>query len=86
MDKIIKKKGPGTSEQLLFRLQKKFRKIPLLVMYSLIKFDDVINSWCHKLFQFNLRFESGNFERERKNYKNVDISKMKRLFSEKHFL
>ena len=26
-------KGPGTSDQLLFRLQIKFRKIPLLVIY-----------------------------------------------------
>ena len=30
-----KQKGPGTSVQLLFRLQKKFRKIPLLVIYIL---------------------------------------------------
>ena len=28
-----KQKGPGTSDQLLFRLQNEFRKIPLLVMY-----------------------------------------------------
>ena len=35
-------KGPGTSNQLLFRLQNKFRKIPLLVMYYLTKFDDKI--------------------------------------------
>ena len=39
-----KQKGPGTSDQLLFRLQKKFRKIPLLVTYYLTKFDDVIYS------------------------------------------
>ena len=32
----------GTSDQLLFRLQGKFRKIPLLVIYNLTKFDDVI--------------------------------------------
>ena len=37
-----KQKGPGTSDQLLFRLQNKFRKIPLLVMYYLTKFDDII--------------------------------------------
>ena len=35
-------KRPGTSDQLLFRLQNKFRKIPLLVIYYLTKFDDVI--------------------------------------------
>ena len=38
------KEGPGTSDQLLFRLQNKFRKIPLLVMYYLTKFNDVIES------------------------------------------
>ena len=39
-----KQKGPRTSDQSLFRLQNKFRKTPLLVMYYLTKFDDVINS------------------------------------------
>ena len=42
MDKVIKKKGPGTSNQPLFRLQNKFTKIPLLVIYCLTKFDDII--------------------------------------------
>ena len=37
-----KQKVPGTSDQSLFRLQNKFRKIPLLIMYCLTKFDDVI--------------------------------------------
>ena len=37
-----KQKGPGTSNQLFFRLQNKFRKIPVLVIYYLNKFDDVI--------------------------------------------
>ena len=37
-----KQKGSGTSEQWLFRLRNKFRKIPLLVIYYLMKFDDVI--------------------------------------------
>ena len=37
-----KQKGPGTSDQLLFRLRNKFRKIPLLVIHYLTKFDDVI--------------------------------------------
>ena len=36
-----KQKGPGTSDQLLFRLQNKFRKIPLVVIYYLTKFDDI---------------------------------------------
>ena len=37
-----KQKGSGTSHQSLFRLQNKFRKIPLLVVYYLTKFDDMI--------------------------------------------
>ena len=37
-----KQKGNGTSDKLLFSLQSKFRKILLLVMYYLNKFDDVI--------------------------------------------
>ena len=36
-----KQNDPGTSDQCLFRLRNKFRKIPLLVMYYLTKFDDV---------------------------------------------
>ena len=37
-----KQKGPGTTDQLLFRLQSKFTQIYLLVMYYLTKFDGVI--------------------------------------------
>ena len=37
-----KQKGPGISDQLLFRLRNKFQKIPLLVMFYLTKFHDVI--------------------------------------------
>ena len=37
-----KQKECGTSDQLLFRLQNKFRKTPFLVMYYLTKFDDVM--------------------------------------------
>ena len=36
-----KQRGPGTSDQSLFRLRNKFRKIRLLVMYYLTKFDDI---------------------------------------------
>ena len=65
-----KQKGPRSSDQSLFRLWNKFRKIPLLVMYYLTKFDDIkrflsysknyickfmqANLWHHKLFHFNL--------------------------------
>ena len=37
-----KQKGPGGSDQSLLRLQNMFRNIPLLVIYYLTKFDDVI--------------------------------------------
>ena len=39
-----KQKGPGTSDQSLFRLRNKFTKISLLVIYYLTKFDGVILS------------------------------------------
>ena len=35
-------KGSGTTDQSLFRLRNKFTKIPLLVMYYLTNFDDII--------------------------------------------
>ena len=37
-----KQKGLGASIQLFFRLQSKFRKIPLFVMYYLTKFDEAV--------------------------------------------
>ena len=37
-----KQKGSGTSDQSLFRLQNKFKNIPLFVMYYLTKFADVM--------------------------------------------
>ena len=40
--KTKKKNGPGTSDKLLFQLQNSFRKKPLLVVYYLIKFGDVL--------------------------------------------
>ena len=38
----LKQNGLGTSAQLLFRLKNEFKKIPLLVIHYLTKFDDVI--------------------------------------------
>ena len=38
----LKQKGPGTSDQSLVRLKKKFKKISLLVIHYLTKFDDLI--------------------------------------------
>ena len=37
-----KQKGSGTGHQSLFRLRNKFRKIPLLVIYYLTMFDEMI--------------------------------------------
>ena len=38
----LKQKGSGTSDQSLLRLQNKFKKISLLVIYYLTNFDDII--------------------------------------------
>ena len=50
-----KQKDPGSSDESLFRLQNKFRKIPLLVIYYLTKFNDVIYSdfWVQGKFLSN---------------------------------
>ena len=37
-----KQKGRGASDQSLFKLQNKFKNIPLLLIFYLTKFDDVI--------------------------------------------
>ena len=47
-------KRPRTSDPLLFRLQNKFRKIPLLVMYYLTKFYDVIYSGFRVILKITL--------------------------------
>ena len=39
-----KQKPPGSSDKSLFRLLSMFRNIPLLVVYSLNKFDDIMQS------------------------------------------
>ena len=44
------KRGPGTSDESLFSLQNKFRKIPLLGIYYLTKFDDLYKA-VFELFQ-----------------------------------
>ena len=41
-----KQKEPGTSDLSFFRLRNKFRKNPLLVIYYMTKFDDVIQTSC----------------------------------------
>ena len=37
-----KQKGPGTSDQSIFRSQKKVQKNPLFVIYYLTKFDEIM--------------------------------------------
>ena len=54
-----KQKGPRTSEQLLFGFQNKFREIPLLIIYYLTKFDDVIQS----SFWVTPKITSANFSK-----------------------
>ena len=39
---FLEQKGSGTRDQSLSRLQNKFRKIPLLVIYYLTKFDYIM--------------------------------------------
>ena len=85
MDKFIKKKGPGTSNQSLFRLQNKFRKIPLLVIYYLTKFDIILSSFrvIPKITSANLCMpilDIISVERKGKNYKNLNILRTKRTF------
>ena len=41
----LKQKGSGTSDQSLFRLKNNSRKIPLLVLFYVTKFDDTIRDF-----------------------------------------
>ena len=92
-----KQKGSGTSDQLLFRSQNKFRKIPLFVIYYLTKFDDVkqflsysknyickfmqVSSWHHKLSHSPLSFWIWKL------WKGMEkLQKFKYLKNEKSFL
>ena len=89
-------KGPGTSDQSLFRLWNNFRKT-LLIMYYLTKFDDVILSsfWvilkitsvnlCKPIYEImNYSTSIYPFESGKcgkgKKYKNLNISRTKRAF------
>ena len=91
-----KQKGPETSDHSLFRLQNKFRKIPLLVMLSdqvwwhIIKWFLSYSKNCickfmqdkswHKLFQFHLSFWVWKVWKEREK-----IQKFEHLENEKSF-
>ena len=91
----LQQNGPGTSDQLLFRLQDKFKKIPLLVIYHLTKFDYIIksgysknyicklmlaNSWHHKIIHFQLSFWIWKI------WKGKNLQKFEYLKNKKSFL
>ena len=79
-----------TSDQSLFRLQNWFRKIPLLVIYYLTKFDNIkwflsysknynckfikANSWHRKLFHFHLSFWIWEVRKGREQTRKIWIS------------
>ena len=52
-----KQKGRETSDQWLFTLRNKFRKFPLLVIYYLTKFEDVIKA----VFDLHLQIYASQF-------------------------
>ena len=52
----LKPKGPGSSDQSLFSLQSKFRKIPLLLIYYLTKFNIEFGT-CGKEWKKLQKFE-----------------------------
>ena len=81
-------KGPGTSDYLLSRLQNKFRKIPLLFMYYLTKFDDEVFELHQKLHIFNYStficlFKPGKCGKEGKILQKFEYIKSKKSFVDK---
>ena len=86
--------GPETSDQSLFRLQNKFRKNPLLVINYLPKFHEVISiilnilavNSCkpiHDIINYStflIFLHLGSVEKKRKNYKNLNTSRMESAF------
>ena len=90
-------KGPGTSDQSLFRLRNKFRKTPLLIMYYLTKFDDVILSsfWvilkitsvnlCKPIYDINYSTSICHFESGKCEKEGGKIQKFEYLENEKSF-
>ena len=94
-----KQKGLGTSDQSLFRLQNKFSKIPLLVMYYLTKFHGVIQSgsWVipkitlanlykpiHDIINYSTSIRS--FESGKRGREEEKLQKLEYLENEKSFL
>ena len=93
-----KQNEPGTSDQSLFRLRNKFRKIPLLVMHYLTKFDDVIQSgfWvilkiksanlCKTIYDINYSTSICPFESGKCGKEGKKSKKFEYLKNEKSFL
>ena len=81
-----KQKGSGTSHQLLFRSQNKFRKIPLFAIYYLTNFDDYSNFLCksiHDIINYSTSicpFESGKCKKERKKSQKLEYLRNKKSF------
>ena len=96
-----KQKGSGTKNQLLFRLQNMFRKIPLFMMYCLIKCDDVTEiifcvipkitpaNLCKPIHDsystFICPFESGKCGKEGKKLQEFEHLKNKKGFLDETF-
>ena len=79
-----KQKGPGSSDQSLFTLHNKFKKIPLLAMFYLSKFYQQIYASQFIIHDINYStsicpFKSGKCGKEGKIYKNLNILSKKEL-------
>ena len=93
-----KQKEPGTSDQLLFRLQSEFWKIALLVSYYLTKFDDIIQSGfcvipkitsanlCKPIHDINYSTSICPFESGKCGKEGKKLQKLEYLENEKSFL
>ena len=87
-----KQKGSGASDQLLFRLQHNFKNIPVFIIYFLTKFYDELFKKLHlQIYAHQLVASSiipipfallnlEKVEKKGKNFKNLNISRMKRAF------
>ena len=93
-----KQTGPGTSDQSLFRLRNKLRNIPLLVMYYLTKFDDIIwrGFWvilkttsanlCKTIYDINYYTSIRPFESRQCGKEGKELQKFEYLENEQSFL
>ena len=90
-----KQKGSGTSYQSLFRLQSKFKNIPLLFIYYLTKFDDLkqflsypknyVCKFVDDTMNYSTSicpFESGNCGKEGKKLQKFEYLENEKSFSD----